>query len=62
MDDSENAGGEVLSLTLKISHMWCPACAWVIEEALKKSRGIVDAFCNFSTDRVRCDYNPELFT
>jgi heavy metal translocating P-type ATPase len=58
MDDSENAGGEVLSLTLKISHMWCPACAWVIEEALKKSRGIVDAFCNFSTDRVRCDYNP----
>ncbi|MDP6180636.1 MAG: cation transporter, partial [Desulfatiglandales bacterium] len=62
---SEESGRETsvesaLSLTLKVNRMWCPACAWVIEEAMKRNRGIVDATCNFSTDRVRCDYNPVL--
>jgi NMD protein affecting ribosome stability and mRNA decay len=32
-----------LTLTLKINQMWCPACAWVIEESLKRSPGIVSA-------------------
>jgi heavy metal translocating P-type ATPase len=47
-----------LSLTLKVDQMWCPACAWVIEEMLKRVPGIVSASCNFATDRVRCDYHP----
>ena len=47
-----------LSLTLKVEQMWCPACAWVVEETLKKSPGIASASCNFATDRVRCDYHP----
>jgi len=47
-----------LSLTLKVDQMWCPACAWVIEEILNRSPGITSASCNFATDRVRCDYNP----
>ncbi len=45
-------------LQLKISDMWCPACAWVIDETLKRKPGIVNAACNFSTDRLRCEYNP----
>ncbi len=49
-----------LKLTLLISGMWCPACSWVIEEVLKKSPGIMDPVCNFSTDRLRCEYNPIL--
>jgi heavy metal translocating P-type ATPase len=53
---SENS----LNLNLTVSEMWCPACAWVIEEALRKSPGVLSASCNFSTDRVRCDYNPLL--
>jgi heavy metal translocating P-type ATPase len=40
--------------------MWCPACAWLIEETLKRQPGILVACCSFSTDRVRCDYNPVL--
>jgi len=48
----------LLDLRLKISDMWCPACAWVIEEALKKSSGIFNVNCNFSMDRARCRYNP----
>ena len=43
---------------LKVAHMWCPACAWVIEEGLKRNRGILDARCSFSTDSVRCRYDP----
>ncbi len=49
---------ESLGLNLVVKDMWCPACAWVIEEALKRSGGVMNAFCNFSTDRVICEYNP----
>jgi len=52
---SENKG---LSLTLKITDMWCPACTWVIEEGLSKSPGIFAASGNFSTDTLRCEYDP----
>jgi heavy metal translocating P-type ATPase len=47
-----------LSLTLKVHGMWCPACAWLIQESLVKSPGVVNATCSFSTDRMRCHYNP----
>jgi heavy metal translocating P-type ATPase len=49
---------DTIILQLKISDMWCPACAWVIDETLKRNPGIVSADCNFSTDRLRCEYNP----
>ncbi|MGD9044566.1 MAG: heavy metal translocating P-type ATPase metal-binding domain-containing protein, partial [Desulfobacterales bacterium] len=39
----------VLTLKLMVSNMWCPACAWIIDESLKKSPGIFDSACNFST-------------
>jgi heavy metal translocating P-type ATPase len=52
--DSDNT----LTLKLKISNMWCAACAWVIDESLKKTPGIVDAACNFSTDRLQVAYDP----
>ncbi len=48
----------VLELSLQIDGMWCPACAWVIEAALTKTPGIMDASCNFSTDRLLCRYDP----
>ena len=47
-----------LRLSLKVGEMWCPACAWVIEAALKKSPGVIRAACHFSTDRLVCDYDP----
>ena len=48
----------LLTLDLKVADMWCPACAWVIEEALKRTEGVQKAACNFSIDRVRCKYDP----
>ena len=35
----EPMSSQVLPLTLKISNMWCPACAWLIDETLKKNTG-----------------------
>ena len=49
-----------LPLNLKVEGMWCPACAWVIEETLNKSKGISGVNCLFSMDRVRLDYDPVL--
>jgi cation transport ATPase len=38
--------------------MWCPACAWLIDEILNKTPGVVNSVCNFSTDRLQVNYNP----
>lgn len=48
----------VLGLNLKVSNMWCPACAWLIDESLKKTPGVIKSACNFSTDRLQVNYNP----
>ena len=40
--------------------MWCPACAWVVEETLIKEPGVKKAKCQFTTDRVKLKYNPVL--
>ena len=49
---------EYLSLNLKIDGMWCPACSWVIESALKRLDGVHEVSCDFATDRLRCRYDP----
>ena len=59
-DAQGEAEDRALSLHLKVGLMWCPACAWVIEETLKRSKGVLDASCNFSTDRALCRYDPIL--
>jgi heavy metal translocating P-type ATPase len=49
---------QFLQVTLRISNMWCPACAWLIDETLKKAPGISQSRCNFSTDRLHLTYRP----
>ena len=49
-----------LWLDLKVSGMWCPACAWVVEETLLKEQGVKQAKCQFTTDRIKLNYNPVL--
>ncbi|MDA3917056.1 MAG: heavy metal translocating P-type ATPase [Deltaproteobacteria bacterium] len=48
----------LLALNFHILHMWCPACAWVIENALTQSSGVIKACCNFSSDRGNVLYDP----
>jgi len=40
--------------------MWCPACAWVIEESLHKEPGVNSVKCHFTTDHLKLEYNPVL--
>jgi heavy metal translocating P-type ATPase len=47
-----------LGLSLKIEGMWCPACAWLIETAVRATPGVVSASCNFATDRLSASYDP----
>jgi heavy metal translocating P-type ATPase len=55
---TNDATRQFLSLALKIENMWCPACAWLIDETLMHIPGISEARCNFSTDRLRVTYDP----
>jgi P-type Cu+ transporter len=56
--ETNDAARQFLSLALKIENMWCPACAWLIDETLKHLPGISQSSCNFSTDRLRVTYDP----
>jgi heavy metal translocating P-type ATPase len=55
---SAAARDNVLTLKLRVGNMWCSACAWIIDESLKKTPGVVDSTCNFSTDRLQVVYDP----
>lgn len=50
--------GHQLDLDLRISGMWCPACAWVIETAVSRVTGVYKSCCRFSSDRFHCSYDP----
>jgi heavy metal translocating P-type ATPase len=52
------ASQQFLPLTFKVGNMWCPACAWLIDETLKKTPGVGQSRCNFSTDRLHVTYTP----
>ncbi len=56
--DSPTDDNHLLALNFQISNMWCPACAWVLETALVRSRGVIKASCNFSSDRGNLVYDP----
>jgi P-type Cu+ transporter len=47
-----------LALRFKVAGMWCPACAWVIENALRRRPGVGTVTCDFATDRLLCSYDP----
>jgi heavy metal translocating P-type ATPase len=47
-------------LTLRVEGMWCSACAWVIDEVLKKTRGILETKVLFLSDMAQVKYLPQL--
>ena len=56
--EGESVSGEALSLELEVRGMWCPACAWVVEQAARKVPGVSHAACQFVRDRVNIRYDP----
>ena len=57
---AQDASDERATLAFEavVEGMWCPACAWVIGHALERLDGIREVACDFSTDRLRCRYDP----
>ena len=53
--------GEELAqeMTLRVEGMWCPACSWVIEEALRRTKGVLEARVVFLSDQARIKYLPQ---
>jgi Cu2+-exporting ATPase/Cu+-exporting ATPase len=51
-----------LDLSFRLDNMSCPACAWLIEEVLRRKPGVVDPRVSFLSDKVRLRYRPHLTT
>jgi heavy metal translocating P-type ATPase len=51
-----------LELSFRLENMWCPACAWLVEEVLKRKRGVIDPRVSFLADTVRLKYFPHMVT
>jgi len=51
-----------LDLTLKVEGMWCPTCSWLIEEVLRRTKGILEPQVSFLSDLVQVKYFPHLLS
>ncbi|OPY75438.1 MAG: Copper-exporting P-type ATPase A [Syntrophorhabdus sp. PtaU1.Bin153] len=51
---------DTLELTFRAEGMWCPSCAWLIEEVLKRTPGVLQPRVSFFSDIVRLQYLPHL--
>ncbi|HEY2858449.1 MAG TPA: cation-translocating P-type ATPase [Terracidiphilus sp.] len=61
--DGENsvaidANAPTQEILLQVGGMWCSACGWLIEHAVKKLPGIVSAEVSFSSDLAKVKYCP----
>ncbi len=52
-------GAPVEEVLLQVGGMWCSACGWLIEHALRKLRGVVSAEVFFASDLAKVRYCPQ---
>jgi heavy metal translocating P-type ATPase len=59
-DLSDNRGDQTQAqeVTFKLEGMWCPACAWLVQEVLKRIEGVLEAEVFFLSDTARVRYLP----
>lgn len=48
------------NITLNLSGMWCPSCAWLVGEQLKRAKGVVNAEVNFIQGQANIAFDPEI--
>ena len=53
-------GAETREVLYQLSGMWCAACGWVVEHALRQEPGIVSAEVLFTSDLLKVTYCPQL--
>jgi heavy metal translocating P-type ATPase len=56
---SQGGLGYVEEMAVRVDGMWCPACAWLIEEVLGKTKGILEARVFFLSDTAQVKYLPQ---
>ncbi len=49
-----------LELSMRLEGMWCPACAWLIEEVLRRTSGVLEPHVSFLSDTVQMKYLPHV--
>lgn len=52
------ADGAAAKATFRVEGMWCPSCAWWIEEALRRTDGVVEARVSFAADLATVRHLP----
>lgn len=52
----------LLGVSLEISGMGCPACAWLLDQILKTTKGVSEATVSFASDLARVRYRPSEVT
>ena len=53
-------GAETKEALYQLSGMWCAACGWVVEHALRREFGIVSAEVLFTSDLLKVTYCPQM--
>ncbi len=58
----EAANVAALELSCAVEGMWCPSCAWLIEQLLTRMHGVLRSKVSFVSDRLRISYLPHLIS
>lgn len=58
MQAAQNAIDATREAAFQVGGMWCASCAWLIEHALSKQRGVTACRVLFASDIVRVTYKP----
>ena len=48
---------DVQNVTLTLNGMWCSSCAWLVNEQLKRTKGVVNAETNFIQSQANITYD-----
>lgn len=58
VETSETVNEEdVQNVTLTLNGMWCSSCAWLVNEQLKRTKGVVNAETNFIQSQANIAYD-----
>ncbi|MEW5940530.1 MAG: cation-translocating P-type ATPase, partial [Chloroflexota bacterium] len=52
--------GERCDVVLTLGGMWCPSCAWLVSEQLKRTRGVVSADVNYIQQQANIAFDASI--
>ncbi len=55
---AEITNGEMETTAVSLSGLWCPSCAWLINERLDRTAGVQSADVNFMRREAQITYDP----